>query len=303
MIVAAHLTAVLVASPLVARVLTRATWTWRATRTGIVTWQAIGLAWVLSVVGLPLAIGLEPYRTGPLRALTQFVVDVTTRDLPSSMTPVRVAAVIGGLALGTLFAVTQLGCLVQAVRTRARHRQLLGFVAREDAAVPGALVLDHPAAAVYCLPGIRSTVVVSAGTLDLLDRAELAAVLSHERAHAQERHDLVLLPFTALRRALPRTPWPVRAYDAVALLIEMRADDSAVRRGAARGPLTAALLRFATKPTPGGTPRGAIAMADRDLEPRIRRLLAEGPAPRAVPALSLALGFFLLATPVSVLLQ
>jgi hypothetical protein len=42
MIVAAHLAAVLVASPFVAWALTRAAWTWRATRTAIVTWQAIG---------------------------------------------------------------------------------------------------------------------------------------------------------------------------------------------------------------------------------------------------------------------
>ena len=51
-----------------------------------------------------------------------------------------------------------------------------------------------------CL-GCGRPIVISAGTLDLLDADELAAVLAHERAHLRERHDLVLLPFTALLRA------------------------------------------------------------------------------------------------------
>ena len=66
---------------------------------------------------------------------------------------------------------------------------------------------------------------VSAGVLDLLDDGQLAAVLSHERAHARARHDLVLLPFAALCRALPGVRWARTAEEAVALLVEMAADD------------------------------------------------------------------------------
>ena len=89
----------------------------------------------------------------------------------------------------------------QTFRARRRHRALLALIAREDPAVPGVRVLDHPSAAAYCVPGLRSQVVVSEGALKLLSADELTAVLAHEAAHVRERHDLVLLPFAALRRA------------------------------------------------------------------------------------------------------
>src|SRR5439155_955967 len=75
---------------------------------------------------------------------------------------------------------------------RRRHRVLLSLLAHGDPKVPGALVVDSPAAAAYCVPGLRSRIVISAGALALLDAAELAAVLAHERAHVRARHDLVL---------------------------------------------------------------------------------------------------------------
>src|SRR5690606_39745476 len=48
MITAAYLAGVLLASQAVMWALLRARWTWRATRTAILTWQAVGLAWALS---------------------------------------------------------------------------------------------------------------------------------------------------------------------------------------------------------------------------------------------------------------
>ena len=95
---------------------------------------------------------------------------------------------------------------------------------------------------------------ISAGTLELLDQAELAAVLAHERAHLRERHDLVLLPFTALLRAFRWSAVARRAESAVALLLEMLADDHALRHRPARE-LATALMRVgaAGSPAPTGT--------------------------------------------------
>ncbi|GAA2778767.1 M56 family metallopeptidase [Nonomuraea dietziae] len=90
-------------------------------------------------------------------------------------------------------------------------------------------MLDHPGAAAYCVPGLRSHVVVSSGTLALLSHDELTAVLAHESAHVRERHDLVLLPFGALRRALPWSKVVRDAQAQVELLVEMAADDRARR--------------------------------------------------------------------------
>jgi len=140
-------------------------------------------------------------------------------------------------------------------------------------------VLDHPAAAAYCLPGLRSRIVVSAGTLDLLDQAELAAVLAHERAHIRERHDLVLLPFTALCRAFPRCTVTVRSQHAVALLVEMLADDRARRTRPARE-LATALMRFGAAGA-AAAPSGALAAtqaeAQGDVATRVARLLEPQP--------------------------
>jgi hypothetical protein len=162
---------------------------------------------------------------------------------------------------------------------------LLSLLAHGDPKVPGALVVDYPAAAAYCVPGLRSRIVISAGALDLLDQAELAAVLAHERAHLRERHDLVLLPFTALARAFPWSVLVQRSYASVALLIEMLADDHAARQRPVRE-LVTALIRVGAAGTPG-SPAGTLAVADEDgtegaegesgVTARVERLLTPTP--------------------------
>ena len=65
----------------------------------------------------------------------------------------------------------------------------------------------------------------------------------------------MLLPFTALRRAFPRSVTCSDAHRAVALLVEMLADDRALRSRPARE-LVSALVRFGTagpRPAPAGT--------------------------------------------------
>jgi bla regulator protein blaR1 len=279
MVSAAHFAGVLVACYPVVLLLTRSRWTWRSPRVAILCWQAVGLTLGLSAIGLPLAYALAPYHLGTVPAVARLAADVGRGRLPADLGPGRLACLAAGLAVGGWLIGTTVACLVRTLRLRRRHRQLLALVARDDPAAPGALVLDHPGAAAYCLPGVlRCRVVVSAGTLSLLDRAELAAVLSHERAHADERHDLVLLPFTALSRALPGAGWPrsvrramAAGYEAVALLVEMRADDKA-RRYHTGGALAGALVRFATAPTV--TPPGALGLVNEQDEQHVQHLQA-----------------------------
>jgi Zn-dependent protease with chaperone function len=306
MVTAAHFAVVLVACWPVVLLLTRSRWTWRSPRVAILCWQAVGLALGLSAIGMPLAYALEPYQLGTVPAVARFAADAAAGRLPAQIGPARLACLGAGLVVGGWLIGTTVACVVRTLRLRRRHRQLLTLVARDDPAAPGALVLDHPGAAAYCLPGVlRSRVVVSAGTLSLLDRAELAAVLSHERAHADERHDLVLLPFTALARALPKAGWLRAArralaatHEAVALLVEMRADDKA-RRQATGNALAAALVRFATAPTV--TPPGALGMAEEQhLQARLERLRNAGQGGRSpLPTLALAAAVTLISVPVS----
>ncbi len=296
---AAGFATVLAASALTIGLLARARWTWRAPRSAILSWQALGLGLGLALIGLPLALGLAPYGAPVAPAVAQLVTELGRGEVPAGLGPAHLAAVAAGLVIaGRLLWVTA-GCLARALRAQRHHRDLLTLVGRADPAAPGAMVLDHPCAAAYCLPGLRPTVVVSAGTLNLLGRAELAAVLSHEHAHAAERHDLVLLPFAALRRALHPTRWLRVAHDAVTLLVEMRADDRA-RRQHAGALLAAALRRFAAAPT-AGTPAGALAMADHAVEARLQRLHDHRRPPRVRGTVTLAFCAALAVAPVALL--
>lgn len=265
----AVLAAVLAGTVLTVRLLARARWTWRLPRVAILSWQALGLAIGLALIGVPLAFGLAPYGGPTVGAGVRFLADLVRGELPPAMGPVRLAAVAAGVAIAARLLWVTGASALEVMRARRRHRDLLTLVGRRDPAVPGALVLDHPTAAAYCLPGLRPTVVVSAGALALLRRAELDAVLSHERAHAVERHDIVLLPFLALTRALPPLGWLLAASEAVALLVEMRADDRA-RREYPDG-LVAALRRFAAA-GPVTAPAGALGVADHTIGIRVRRL-------------------------------
>jgi len=230
-------------------------------------WQAMGLGWGVAAIGTLAALGADPGGPGVTGgALT--VLERAVRNVTGEVRPPGLAAAMRLLCLGASAALLALLCWVliasagAVLRDRRRHRALLSLLAHGDPKVPGALVVDYPAAAAYCVPGLRSRIVISAGALDLLDQAELAAVLAHERAHLRERHDLVLLPFTALARAFPWSVLVQRSYASVALLVEMLADDHAARQRPARE-LVTALIRVGAAGTPG-TPAGTLAVADED---------------------------------------
>jgi hypothetical protein len=91
----------------------------------------------------------------------------------------------------------------------------------------------------------------------------------------------VLLPFAALRRALPWSKVVADAQAQVELLIEMAADDRARRHRAPRE-LATALLRFAAA-RPAAAPSGALGVATADDIPvmaRVNRLLQPVPVGR-----------------------
>lgn len=252
--------------------LTGARWPHRSPRLGLLLWLATAFCVLTGVSGLLLSAGLAPYRRGILPALGR----LASGGLAPGLTPAHLTAVGAGLLLITVMAAVAMRSSWGVHRERARHRLLLDLVARRDARNE-VLILDHPVAAVYFLPGRPGCVVVSSGAWDALTDGELAAVLAHERAHAAARHHLVLAPFQALCRALP-CPATLRAAGCVELLVEMCADDHAARdRGSAQ--LSAALRRF-RELSPRPAPRGALG-ADHALTLRLQRLRsARRPLPR-----------------------
>ncbi|MET7459286.1 M56 family metallopeptidase [Nonomuraea sp. NPDC005501] len=251
---------------------TTARWTSRAPRTAILLWQALGVSWGMATTGSMLAFAVQPYGEGVLHGLVSFAAGRSPRE---AWDPLHVVAMIAGLtALAVLVAVL-LTAGVQALRARRRHRMLLALISHDDPVLPGVRVLDHPSAAAYCVPGLRSQVVVSQGALSLLSKDEMAAVLAHEAAHVRERHDLVLLPFGALRRALPWSKVVCDAQAQVELLIEMAADDRA-RRYCSPRRLATALLRFGTAGAMP-TPSGMLGVGAQNLMARVDRLLKPVP--------------------------
>jgi Zn-dependent protease with chaperone function len=156
--------------------------------------------------------------------------------------------------------------VVRTVRSRARVRRLVDLLARRTP--DGVAVLDHPAAVAYCVPGVRPRIVVSEGTIDLLDEPEFHAVIAHERGHASEGHGLVLLPLVSVRKVLAFVPYARLAAPSVAGLLEMAADDYAAQREDS-GALISALVSMSTA---GARPTCALGLTDGSISRRVERL-------------------------------
>jgi bla regulator protein blaR1 len=253
----------LVLSGPVPAMLARATWPMRAPRAAIVLWQSIALAAVLSAFSAGIAIASRLFVPGPDGRPTATI----TSEIGVLGWPVWIAYLLVfalTLVIGARLTLAVLQVAIATRRRRAHHRMVVDLVGKPQG---GLRILDVKEPLAYCLPGVRSRVVVSQGTLTTLSDNEIAAILSHERAHLRARHDLVLEMFTAVHAAFPRFVRSGNALDAVRLLIEMLADDAAVR-AAGPTPLARALVACAA----GRTPSGALAVGGPTTVLRVRRL-------------------------------
>jgi len=264
----------------VPELLARASWPMRAPRAAVVLWQSIAVAAVLSAFSAGIAIASRLFVPGPDgRPTATITSEVKVLGWPLWLAYIFVFALT--LLVGVRLLVAVLQVAIATRRRRAHHRMLVDLlgVSRDGVSGTGHLrILDVPSPMAYCLPGVRSRVVVSNGTLNTLSDKEVTAILRHERAHLRARHDLVLEMFTAVHAAFPRWVRSARALDAVRLLIEMLADDAAVR-AAGPTPLARALVACAAGPTPSG----ALAAGGPSTVVRLRRLCGRGNS-RAVAA-------------------
>ena len=258
----------LVLSGPVPAMLARASWPTRAPRAAIVLWQSIALAAVLSAFSAGIAIASRLFVPGPDgRPTATITSEIDVLGWPLWIAYVMVFALT--LVIGARLAVAVVQVAIATRRRRAHHRMVVDLVGKSQRS--GLRILDVEEPLAYCLPGVRSRVVVSEGTLTALSDNEIAAILSHERAHLRARHDLVLEMFTAVHAAFPRFVRSASALDAVRLLIEMLADDAAVR-AAGPTPLARALVACAA----GRTPSGALAAGGPTTVLRVRRLGGRG---------------------------
>jgi Zn-dependent protease with chaperone function len=248
------------------RWLPRASWALRAPRAAIATWQAATLSVIASVIaaGIILAVPCMPC-TLTLGAFRSCVAGMRAQYLtPQGTLAAGAGSLLVLIVLGRLAWCTAI-TVARARRRRARHDELLTMVARPG---PGGVrVIDNDQPAVYCLPG-RRRIVLTTGALRCLKGRQLEAVVAHERAHLAGRHHLLLTFASALHAAFPAVRFFAIAAVQIGDLVEVAADDAAIRREH-RLTLAEALLAVAA----AGTPAGALGAGGTAAAQRIRRLI------------------------------
>jgi Zn-dependent protease with chaperone function len=293
--------------------LAKARWPWKAPGTALALWQAIALAGGLSMIGSLLIYGLIPFGSNLPAALLTLGGCLLGAPLPAGTRLDHVFALCSALVLAVHLLLNLAMTIVRSERQRRRHRNLVELLSQPMPDRPGTRVIDYAAPVAYCLPGAtRSVTVLSAGILQLLSPDELRAVIAHETAHLRQQHHAVLLAFKSWHSALPWFPIANRAENAVALLVEMLADDQA-RKVVDDRTLARAIALVGTA---GGTagplsavPDAPALSAEPDsgpdmVTPRVRRLLAHPSSlPRVARLAVLATALSLLAVPTFLLLR
>jgi Zn-dependent protease with chaperone function len=241
--------------------LSRASWPARAPFTAMLLWQAIALAGGLSMIGAMLVYGLEPIGDNLISGLRGLTAMVLFNAPTTALGFWHLFALSAAALLTAHLVFTLLLTYYKIERQRRRHRELLALLAAPAAGATRTVVISHDSPVAYCLPGgARSVTVLSDGLMAALEPAELRAVLSHENAHLSQRHHLLLWAFAAWRQALPWLPTTRLAQEAVNSLIEMLADDVALKTES-KATLIKAIAIVASGPTGSmATGMGAAAM-------------------------------------------
>jgi Zn-dependent protease with chaperone function len=260
-------------------------WTRRSPGLTLALWHAAGGSVLLAVVLAGVTCVAAP---GPLAACLEAMVGSSAAG--------GVLTVVAGLLLPVVLLARLVLVMTTVIRSqraeRRRHVQLLGLVGRHDPGL-GATVVSAARASAYCVPG-TDRVVLTDATLGQLDQSQLRAVLAHERAHLAGRHHLVVTWASVVAQAFPRVPVFQGMRQATTDLVELLADDRAVRRASGESLARAiAVLGGGDGPAVSLTAGGGHVLA------RVERLLDPPPGlPVATRAGGASVAFSVLAVPV-----
>ncbi|KYH45064.1 M56 family metallopeptidase [Branchiibius sp. NY16-3462-2] len=240
----------------------------RSPGASLLLWQAVSVAAILAGVLLAPVAVLGFVREG--------------RELPdpaAHLPMLLVGIVVSGVLLGRL--AVRGHRVGTALRTsRRQHRELIDLLAVDPGVEPplgvrrwralgspphSLTVLAHPTPTAYCVPGLRSRVVVSDAIGEQLGPVGLQAVLAHEVTHLRQRHDLILEFFTVLHTAVPTALRSDRGLGRGRLLVEILADRGA-EQVVGRAPVARAIVLLADAPHPSGAMGGGGAPAVARLE-------------------------------------
>jgi Zn-dependent protease with chaperone function len=251
------------------RMIGRARWTARAPLLAIVTYLAAGWSVIaaLGLAGLTLAVHATALGGG----LSDLIGACVHRLRATYGTPGgAMVAELGLILAGAVLARTALIAIAhfRAARRQALlHAQTARLIGQPQPTL-GAVLVEHAQPTAYCVAGRQPTVILTTGAVQALDPGQLDAVLAHERAHLAGRHHWLLAMAKIGREVLPFLPLMRDAEAQVARLVELHADDAAIR---ARDPrlLATALVVLAT----AASPATALAAGATDSVQRIHRLL------------------------------
>lgn len=193
------------------------------------------------------------------------------------------------IALLTMAAIGML-VVMRAASALLRHwrcqRQLLrALTATVCQEVPADVtVIRDPRPQAFCIGYLRPRICISTGTLDALGSGELTAVLSHERHHRAARDPLRLAVARILSDSLFFLPVLRNLTERYSALIELSADEAAVRaNGGSRAELASAMLVFGDYMPP---PTTAVGISDDRVDHLLGRFSdARLPLPRVFGAL------------------
>lgn len=255
-----------------------------APRLGVAVWlAALGSvlgSWMAAAILLIAELAANGDRPG--RIVSACVATLRSAAAGQSGTVVQIGLLtLTGLGVGAVVVLTvRLGRAL--LRARARTHEHARTARLAGRYLPGldAVLLDVPDRLAYCVAGLPHTVVITRGALDALEEPALAAVLSHERAHLAGRHHLLLALTRGLAVLMPRLALFRVGAAEVARLLELCADDTAVR---AHSPNTLVGALYALS-GPGPVPAGALGMTGGAVLARAERLATPPPSARRIRA-------------------
>jgi len=238
-------------------------------RLGVAAWlSAIGsvlITW-LAVAGLLIFEVVRHWPTGATLCCLARLRSVMAGQ--AGIAPQTVLFVLAATATaGAVVFGMRLGRTVIRLQARAHeHARAVRIVGRHNRQ-DDVVVIDADKPAAYCVSGRPPAIVVTSSALATLDKSELGAVLAHERAHLNGRHTHITAVLRSLAVVFAIVPLMTEGSAEVSRLLEMCADDAAVRQHG-REALLSGLLALA-----GATPAPALGAASIAVLARAERLM------------------------------
>lgn len=258
------------------RLLARARWVSRHPRHALVVWHATALACLGAVSGVSLLLAHDVLEHGLL-----WLLHADKGELHLAYAGARsvdglwnVAALLPIVVLLAVLAVVTTKAIADE-RRRRQFRWLPGSSRRFGAeAGVRVAVVDHAVPAAHCVPGRggRDLIVLTSAAIAQLSATEVQAALEHERAHLRLRHHRMILLADSLAAILAPVG-ALRSYPSqVRRLVELDADDVAVRRFGHRTVASALLAMCTPLPNPAGD-APSLSFTGSAAAARVRRLL------------------------------